>query len=245
MTRIALLADIHGNLPALQAVVADLATHNVSQILNLGDHASGPLWPRDTVAFLMAQPWLQIAGNHERQLVTQDPASHGASDRYAWAELTAVQKEWLAVLPTTMPGPEGILLCHGTPTSDSHYLLESVERGVARLAAPAEITQRLGHQTAPVVACGHSHTPRLVTAADGTLLINPGSVGLPAYEHDEPELHLMQTGSPHARYAVLESSSGGWLATFRLVSYDHASAAAQAERNGRPEWARALMTGYV
>ena len=55
MIRLALLSDIHGILPAVQAVEAEIATRHVSQVMNLGDHVSGPLWPRETAEFLMAQ----------------------------------------------------------------------------------------------------------------------------------------------------------------------------------------------
>jgi len=85
---IAVLADIHGNLPALEAALADLAYRGVDQIVTLGDHLSGPLLPRETAALLMAQPWVQIAGNHERQLLAFDPATAGPSDRHAHQAIT-------------------------------------------------------------------------------------------------------------------------------------------------------------
>jgi len=55
MTSIALIADIHGNLPAIEAVAADIAARGISRVVNLGDHVSGPLWPRETIDFLMRQ----------------------------------------------------------------------------------------------------------------------------------------------------------------------------------------------
>ena len=70
MTRIAVLSDIHGNLPALTAVLDDVARHAPDLVLNLGDHASGPLWPRETLELLRRQTWVQIAGNHDRTLST-------------------------------------------------------------------------------------------------------------------------------------------------------------------------------
>lgn len=68
--RIAILADIHGNLPALEAVADDLDRRGVDAVVNLGDSLSGPLLPRETAQFLMARDWLHLAGNHERQLLT-------------------------------------------------------------------------------------------------------------------------------------------------------------------------------
>jgi predicted phosphodiesterase len=67
--RIALVSDIHGNLPALEAVLEDTRRRAVSRIVNLGDSLSGPLLPLETARFLMKQDWVQLAGNHERQLL--------------------------------------------------------------------------------------------------------------------------------------------------------------------------------
>lgn len=244
MTRIAIISDIHGNLPALQAVIADLRTRNAARVVNLGDHASGPLWPAATLDLLIEQDWISIAGNHDRQLVSQPPEQHGASDRHAYAELTARHRAWLAALPAQAHLSHDILLCHGTPDSDSRPLLETVAHGGARLALPAEIRRRLGGEAAPIILCGHTHLPRLVQL-DQTLIINPGSVGLPAYEDDSPEPHVVENGSPHARYALLDATERGWQVAFIALDYDHGVAAAQAERNGRSDWAAALRTGHM
>jgi diadenosine tetraphosphatase ApaH/serine/threonine PP2A family protein phosphatase len=92
--------------------------------------------------------------------------------------------------------------------------------------------------------CAHSHIPRVVRVGS-TLIVNPGSVGLPAYDHDQPELHVMETGSPDARYAVLERAAQGWQVELIALAYDHLAAAEQAKRNARPDWERALLTGYM
>jgi predicted phosphodiesterase len=242
--RIAVLADVHGNLPALEAVMNDLSRRGLDVVVNLGDHASGPLWPRETLDVLTQTPWLQIAGNCDRQLVRDAPADHGASDRFAFASLTLPQKAWLAALPPTATLPEGVSLVHGTPSDDATCLLEVVERDQVRLARGSEVRGRLGGMVTPVVLCAHSHIPRIVRLGE-TLIINPGSVGLPAYTHDRPAPHVMETGSPDARYAVLGSSGSGWRAELVAVPYDHEAAAAQAGKNGRDDWALFLRTGYA
>ena len=244
MTRIAVIGDIHGNLPALHAVVEDIARRGVDVVVNLGDHASGPLWPQETVAFLMQQEWLQIAGNCDRQLVQQAPANHGASDRFAFERLTIEQRRWLMRLPTTGSLSDDVLLFHGTPSDDSAYLLEVVAHRQVRLVRHSELLQRLGGVAAQVMLCGHSHLPRIVRIS-GTLIINPGSIGLPAYEHSQPEPHAMETGAPDARYAVLEQFHHGWQGLLVAVPYDHHAAVEQARRNARPDWACGLLTGYV
>jgi predicted phosphodiesterase len=84
MKKIAVIADIHGNLIALEQVVADIERRCVDLVINLGDHISGPLWPKETLDYLKTKDWLQIRGNHERQLLTQTPEKMGASDQYTW-----------------------------------------------------------------------------------------------------------------------------------------------------------------
>jgi hypothetical protein len=77
-------------------------------------------------------------------------------------------------------------------------------------------------------------------------IVNPGSVGLQAFDDDLPMPHCVETGSPHARYALLEGRGDGrWTVTFRLVEYDWSAAAAAAEAAGRSDWAHALATGFA
>lgn len=243
--RLAVLSDIHGNLPALEAVLADLDRRGLTEVVNLGDNASGPLWPRETMALLRRMSgWVHISGNHDRQLVADPPESHGASDRHAYERLDADDLAWLAALPAGARRDD-VLLCHGIPGDDNRYLLEEVAAGVTHLARPAAVAGLLGEVREGLVLCGHSHTPRVVRLAGGVTIANPGSVGLQAYEHDVPESHVVEVGSPHARYLVIECQEGGWRCEQVAVPYDHEAAAGQAARHGRPDWERALRTGTV
>ncbi|MCG3193142.1 MAG: hypothetical protein DIJKHBIC_02392 [Thermoanaerobaculia bacterium] len=241
--KIALVSDIHGNLPALLAVVSDIHSRGIDTIVNLGDSLSGPLYPRETAEYLMAQPWVQLAGNHERQLLTIDPSRQGLSDRYAHGHLGGSQLDWIAGLPKTANLPDGVFACHGTPLVDHEYLLETVEPGGVRPATEDEIADRCGPAAHPVIVCGHSHYPRVLKAVSGTLFVNPGSVGLQAFEDDHHHLHVIETGSPEARYAVLETGAEEVSAAVVLVPYDHRSCAAQARENGRLDWEHALLSG--
>jgi len=244
--RIALVSDIHGNLPALLAVVDDIARRGVDRIINLGDSLSGPLLAAETADYLMQQDWLQIAGNHERQLLHFDPTKGSESDRHALARLTPAMLAWLAQLPTEAHiAQDEVLLCHGTPHSDLQYFLESVETFGARPANAQEVQQRRGGAVAQVICCGHTHVPRLCKTIDGTLIVNPGSVGLQAYDDDHPYPHVIENGSPDARYAIIERSNKDWRAALHCVPYDHESMARLAQENGRPDWAIALRTGYM
>lgn len=247
--RLGVVSDIHGNLPALQAVVADAdALGGVDGWLNLGDILSGPLWPAETADWLMARGWTTLAGNHERQLLSQALTRMSAADRHTAERLTPAHRAWLATLPATLRPAPGLLCVHGTPASDLQYLLQTVDAQGQRDATPEEVARRLGASDAALVICGHSHLQRLMTVArpaGPVQVMNPGSVGLPAFDDDHGHPHVNEAGSPHARYALVDGEGSGWRVHLRVVGYDWESAAAQAERHGRGDWADALRTGRV
>ncbi|HVJ01502.1 MAG TPA: metallophosphoesterase family protein [Sphingomonas sp.] len=238
--RTAILSDIHGNLLALQAVVADAEARGCTRFLNLGDILSGPLWPAETADFLMARGWPTIAGNHERQVLTQAPERMNASDAFTHARLSEAQLAWMAALPSTLAF-EDVFLCHGTPAGDVEPFLETIEPAGLRRATPAEVAERLGDRPEPLTLCGHSHLPGQTLLADGRTVANPGSVGLQAYDDDRPFPYIVETGDPQARYAILEAGT----LSFHTVAYDYPAAAAKAAREGRADWAHALATGRV
>jgi predicted phosphodiesterase len=243
--RIALISDIHGNLPALEAVVADIRRRKVDEIVCLGDNVSGPLLPRETAQYLMASGWTILAGNHERQVLSYEQDKGGLSDGYAHAQLTNAEFIWLRSLQPQLKLNDEIFLCHGTPRSDCEHFLESVQNGKLSVATLAEITERMDDVLASVVACGHSHVPRSVRLPSGQLCVNPGSVGLQAYTDEHPEHYIMELGTPDARYAVVAKTANGWVCESYAVPYDHASMAKLAKARGRLDWERALLTGYA
>ena len=243
--KIAVLSDIHGNLLALDAVIADAEARGVDLMVNLGDICSGPLFPGETADRLMALDLPTIAGNHERQVLTLSPEHMGPTDRHTVDLLRADQRAWLAGLPATLRLSEEVLLVHGTPDSDLAYFLETVTPEGLRPATPDEIEDRAGPVDAAVILCGHTHVPRIATLADGRLVVNPGSVGLPAYDDVHPWPHAVETGSPHARYAVVSNDDAGWRAELLSVDYDWATVSDIAASNGRADWARALRTGRM
>ena len=86
---------------------------------------------------------------------------------------------------------------------------------------------------------------RFVPLSDGSIVVNAGSVGLPAYSLNLPVPHKMEAGTPHARYALAENAGDGWHVSLRAVPYDWGKAAALAVSNGFPEWTKALRTGFA
>jgi predicted phosphodiesterase len=212
--RFAAIADIHGNRWALESVLEDIERRGIRTTVNLGDDLFGPLDQYGTAEILNRLNLPSVAGNQD---------SPGAA-------------------PFSLELP-GMILFHGTPLSDCIYLLETVHPAGVCLAAGAEIASRLGDAERPsLMLCGHTHIPRVV-GFDGTLIVNPGSVGLQAYSDDAPIQHVMETGSPHARYAVLERHDGGWHVDQFQIVYDWETAAGCAIANGRPDWAHRLRTG--
>jgi len=99
--RIAILADIHGNLLALEAVLADLKHRKVDQFVDLGDCVSGPLWPRETAELLRQLNWPTVRGNHDRWVTDWPPEKQYPSDAIAFQALDPSQLAWLRALPPT------------------------------------------------------------------------------------------------------------------------------------------------
>ena len=223
--RFAGIADIHGNRWALEAVLEDIAARGIRQIVNAGDHLAGPLDQEGTAKLLQERNLPSVAGNQDRELFN---GPHGA---------------WLQTMPARLELAQDILMFHGTPERDDVYLLETVGAdGQVSIATDKEIAERVGSVAQRLLICGHTHIPRVLEWR-GRLLVNPGSVGLAAYSDDSPVRHLMETGSPMARYAIVERRSDGWRVELVAIPYDFESAADAAERNGRPDWAFRLRTG--
>jgi hypothetical protein len=123
-----------------------------------------------------------------------------------------------------------------------------------RPASHTEVLQRLGSgehtRRASLIVCGHTHVPRIVqvNSPDGghsITIVNAGSVGLPGYDDIYPHKHWIETGSPHARYALMEKTAQGWNVQLRSVAYDFEPMAQLAERRKRPDWALPLRTGRM
>ena len=243
--RIAAVSDIHGNLFALNAVLADIERRGVDLIVNLGDIVSGPLLPQETAERLMALALPTIRGNHERQVLALDPDRMGPSDRYAFDTLGESQRRWMEALPGVLPLNGGVFLCHATPANDVDCYLEDLVERELRPAPLERIEERTRGCAASLILCGHSHIPKLVHLPSGQVIVNPGSVGIQAYEGHDPAPHRVEMGAPHARYAVTERRESGWAVEFFAVAYDWEAAARRAEQRDRPDWVRALRTGFV
>jgi len=153
--RVAALYDVHGNLPALEAVLAEVEQAQVDRIVLGGDVLAGP-WPEET--------WARVAALGGRALVVR-----GNADREldAWQELV---RTWPLTVTLDVDGLGRVLFCHATPRSDEEILTAATPEGRVREA--------LGGVDADVVVHGHVHV-RYDRRAGACRVVNPGSVGLP------------------------------------------------------------------
>ncbi|CAM3951370.1 phosphodiesterase [Vibrio aerogenes CECT 7868] len=246
LEKFAVLSDIHSNIYALKAVVEDAKNRGVTTLINLGDILYGPIAPRATYDYLMTLTAVTISGNQDRQIyqATQAEIDANPTMQFILNDLGNEPLIWMKQLPFDKQVTPEIYACHGTPGDDLVYLLEETRSGHPELRTEQEITRLLNGVTSPVILCGHTHIPRCVSLRTGQLIINPGSVGLPAYTDDTPHLHSMQTYSSLASYAILEKTTAGtWQAGFHKVQYDVQSAINAALKRGRKDWEHFLSTG--
>lgn len=241
MRRIAVMSDIHGNSLALAAVLRDMERREVTAIYNLGDILYGPLDMHGTFDILRDRDIGHVMGNGDRELLLPDDGSTTTMNQCRKA-LAPEERAWLASLPAMLE-VEDILLFHGSPGSDRTYFLETVDAAGTGLKSAERLAAELSGIAARVLVCGHSHVPRLVLLPDGRMLVNAGSVGLPAYADDMPLPHAMESGSPRAKYVILEKEAGEWRAEVHGVDYDWRAAAGLALAKGRADWAAWLRSG--
>jgi predicted phosphodiesterase len=230
--RIAVLSDVHGNLPAFQAVLDDVATHDVDAVWFLGDLVGYGAHPDECVALAAERCDLSLAGNHDMGVTGQIDisgfsASAAAAARWTRAQASTDTLEFLAGLEPACHG-EAIGLYHASPRDPVwEYVLSSVQA--------AECIEDMEDR---VSAIGHTHIALRFTHADGDLLgeqtpagtvhdlssgewlLNPGSVGQP------------RDGDPRAAWMLIELTP--WTATWHRVEYPVVEAARAIEEAGLP-----------
>jgi predicted phosphodiesterase len=216
--RVAALYDVHGNLPALEAALAEVERSGVELVVVGGDVASGP-FPTETIEALRALelPTRFVRGNADRELVElfdgREPSEGdwGAADAWCAAALARDHRDFLAgfepQVVVDVDGLGAVRFCHGSPRSDTELLTPATPE--ARLsAALAGVSEK-------TVVCGHTHVA-FDRTVDGTRLLNAGSVGMPY-------------GGTGAHWALL-----GPGVELRRTAYDLERAAARISTSGWP-----------
>ena len=238
---LAVLSDIHGNIWALEAVLDHIDERGVKTIINLGDSLYGPLDPMKTAQLLMEREIVSITGNEDRLILETEDNPNPTLESVRNAIDDDVLS-WLVAQPRILRMGDFVMF-HGTPESDSEYLLEEVKDDGVTARSQDELSSILDSLDCRYILCGHSHIPRVILLPDERVIVNPGSVGLQAYTDDSPYPHVMETLSPHARYSIISAKNDIAYIEEILIPYDWSSVAEVAVRNGRPDWANWLTIG--
>jgi putative phosphoesterase len=246
MKTYAIISDIHGNSLALQAVLKDISSHEVDQIINLGDHVFGALEPEVTATLIRQTPMLCISGNTDREILESlDKPSEKDNMERVKADLSIETVNWLKSLPPTAVCDDVFFVSHGTPGSDNEYLLEQVTAQGVSVYNDEDLIAKTQHIHQPVILCGHSHVNRVVYLSNGKIILNPGSVGLPAYLGNGEHRFAMESMTPHAKYALVKVDGSKVDIAQVHCSYDWHQASAAAKKNGSDKWAEFLLHGRM
>jgi predicted phosphodiesterase len=217
---VALLYDVHGNLPALEAVLQDAEAAGATSYVLGGDYAAFGPWPRETAERLEGLPAIaRIRGNVERWL-REEPEAPADAKQFLDAALAAARNSLgPALVAHLYELPEraefdGMLVCHGSPLSDVESFAPQAQPGEERM---------LAGEANRTIIFGHSHQQFQRPGPSDTVLVNPGSVGMPL------------DGDPRAAWALYKDGK----VLFRRTVYDTERAAAKMRSYG--EWAKPIV----
>ena len=240
MRQLAVFGDIHGNLPALEAVFDDMDARGLSERCCLGDLVGYGTFPNEVVETIRAAQIPTLIGNYDEGVGSSSPdcgCAYRTTEARALGELsiawsnthtTPENKAYLRRLPAQIPvafNGRAVLLVHGSPRKINEYLYED---------RPDSSLERIMDQAkAEILVCGHTHLPYHRTLPSGRQVINAGSVGKP------------KDGDPQAGYIVLREAGDGIEVDFIRVPYDVERAARAIEATSMPdEFAAMLRAGH-
>ncbi len=223
MTRIAVLADIHGNLPALEAVLSDLDRTAPDRVIVNGDVINRGPQSRECLAVVRSMGWPLVCGNHEDYALKYDVGIEDDPDSYSdfWLPIRLVAEQelgaddlaYLRTLPRSVvlnvPGLPPVRLVHGS--------MRGLSDGMGFWMSDRDLLDAVRGAPEPVIVGAHTHRP-LDRHIGSRWILNSGAVGMP------------YNGNPDAQYLLLEGCGGTWAAEFRQVPYDRAAVYAVWER---------------
>lgn len=233
--RIAVIADIHGNYPALQAVVTDLKTQSVDEVIVNGDIVNGAPYPREVLDTVYKAGWQVIKGNHERYML--DCTNPACTDfpRHLWRsfywtvdQLDDNDLAFMRQLPEQVAFPDMVIM-HGSPRRLNLSILPS--------SSDDDIERLYGDVSAKLIITAHIHLPLIIQWRDKTI-VNTGSVG------------MSFDGSPMPAYSIFTYHASGWTIEQRRVQYDPTIVHHAAEERGFLDsdvfgvnWIRQIVSG--
>ncbi len=199
--RVAVVSDIHANLAALEAALADIERQGVETVVVAGDLVGDGRQPAEVVELLRRRGFPAIRGNVDRKVAEAaalsgkelaERATKKKTAELLWTadQLDRAGLDWLAGLPATLTlrlGGSRILVVHGSPLSDTDCILPSL--------TPRALAGKLGADRPDVLMCGHSHIP-FVRRISGVTVVNAGTVGRPV------------DGDPRGSYALIDIEAG-------------------------------------
>ncbi len=246
MQSIAVISDVHANLLALDAVLKDISERKIERIVNLGDVLFGPLDPVGTAKRLMELDHVvNIMGNCDEILLRSNVNS--LTYQFVHPLLSKEILDWIFTFKKTWFF-ENLLFCHGTPVSNERYLLEETTTAGVTYKSVEHLDEELVEVQSDYILCGHSHVSKTVfVPKTRKAIVNVGSVGLPAYDDEQPTPHCMESLSPYAKYVILKKNNNNnhWLIEHIQVPYDWDRASDMAQQNARNDYAYAIKTGRV
>lgn len=241
MSRLAFISDIHSNLPALEAVLEDIAERNVDTIYCLGDIIGYHSFPGQVIDLLKKYNVVSIKGNHDEMITGGHFNRQKESDFVKWWNADALSSDeqaYLAGLPETLFfEQDGLMfeLSHGSPADINEYLyFESEAAGKA-----------LDTTAADILLCAHTHLPGAQQKSD-TLLLNPGSIGKPKIGRPNATYLIVDTKAGKSEGQVFNLSKASAAVEFHEVAYKVDAIIADLKAKGFPEkLMTALATGIV
>jgi putative phosphoesterase len=203
--RIAVLADIHGNLPALEAVIADLERYGVDDVIINGDAINGAPFPLEVLDIIYQRNWRMVMGNHEEYMLACNEPDNKNYPRDLWKNfywthdrLRPEDFAFIRSLPTSIK-IDNLIFMHGSPRRLNYSVLPSTPDNV--------ITNLYGRVKQRYIITAHTHIPIICHWRD-KVIINPGAVG------------MSFDGNPMPSYAVLTRHNDEWLVEHRRVLYN-------------------------